>query len=251
MHAAAEAPVEAGTAPERLSRHAVEQVIDRLLFEVRVCQPLLDDLPDRSIRPAREGVAEEVLVGARRLRRGPSPAPRRDCGGCRGTFVLNAQTECLSDRLGLLADGRGGRGRRVDVGHAQVRALPLDRVEHQLELAYQNSMSRRCGPDLDRRTTCVPRSRSGLIVVDRNRAELDFCLGPDHSGVDEELFCHGVRGPSGGVGSGHSAAITSTVSDAAGDVGQQRRCGCSVDGSVVEGQRQRQQAGSSRMTLGA
>ena len=49
MHAAAEPAVEAGTAPERLRRHAIKQVVDRLLLKVRVCQALFHDLPDHSI----------------------------------------------------------------------------------------------------------------------------------------------------------------------------------------------------------
>ena len=89
----------------------------------------------------------------------------------------------------------------------------------------------------------------GLVGVDRNRAELEFCRGPDHRRVDEELFCHGVRGPLGGVGNGHSAAITSTVSMQLAISAQQRRCSCSVNGSVIEGQRQRKETGSGWMSL--
>ncbi|HEX3198771.1 MAG TPA: hypothetical protein VHR39_14580 [Propionibacteriaceae bacterium] len=55
----------------------------------------------------------------------------------------------------------------MDVRHAQVRALPLDRVEHQLELAYQQHVP----ADAVQTIVAVQRTfllEVGLVGVDRN-----------------------------------------------------------------------------------
>src|SRR5687767_9909690 len=125
-------------------------------------------------------------------------------------LVLNLQRECLSDCCRFLAD-REVSWAGVDVGHALVGAFPFDRVEHQLELAYQQHVS----ADAVQRFVAVQLPfviKVRLVGVDWNRAKLEFSLGPNHCRVDEELFCHSLRGPLGGGGNGHSAESTSTVS---------------------------------------
>ena len=55
-------------------------------------------------------------------------------------LVFGAQGERLPDGRRLLPDREVG-GTGVDIGHVEVRALPLDRIEHQFELAYQQHVS--------------------------------------------------------------------------------------------------------------
>ena len=199
MHGAAQAPVEAGGASEDLRQQAVEQIVDRPLLPVacgllfhhpeRVAAEigLHDPLEIRLVQlvDGRQALGQDLAV---------TPVATED-------VIVHRQEECLAHGGGFLADRKVG-GALVDVRDVAVLSLPLDLVQHGLELADEDHVA--IEPEGVRRGEYARRQFVGegaAVVVDRDGAEGEGVRLSDLGGGDDQLLDHGVCAPFGLGGS--------------------------------------------------
>ena len=185
VHGAAESLIKAVFTREGFAHHAVEQEVDRDLFDGFAA--VLDDGKRTSVKEALHDLHELRII--ENLDRAQTfsddfavAAVRTEC------VVVQRKFICRANVGRLLTDAKVSRAGMV-VLHAAILVGGLDEVEHGFKLAD----IRHIAIDVEKllfREVLLLILDALLVLVDRNRRERE-CFGfSDHVGIDENLLRH-------------------------------------------------------------